>query len=692
METLGIINYIAPVVGLLSIFFAAYIAFTINKFEIGDKKITELYNAIRTGSKAYLYRQYKTISIISIIVAIILYVAFDYRREDIFPKIPMISFSFLVGAAFSLLAGYIGMDVATRANARTTTAAKTGTEAPLNIAYRGGLVMGLFNVGLSLLAVSVLFYVYGQEIRLIIGLAFGASLAALFAQLGGGIFTKAADVGADLVGKLEAGIPEDDPRNPAVIADNVGDNVGDVAGRGADLFESITAENIAAMIVGVAIATAIGNPSFVILPLLACAVGLIATVIGLPFVRAKNFTDPMIPMRNGMIVTTILVIIGLYFLIINTVQSIDLFYASLVGVFSSLLIFVITLYYTASKYRPVTSISSASESGPGINIITGFSVALESTVLPILVIIFALGGGFYFGEQFALEHANISPQLGGIYGTAVATMGMLSVAGVILSMDGFGPIVDNAGGLAEMSGADKSLRDKIDLFDAAGNTTKALTKGYALSSAGLAALILFQAYLIDLSHYIPIESINLIDINIIIALFIGGLLPYAFAAFAIRAVGKTAFQIVAEVRRQFKENPGILKGTDPPDYGKAIDISTIAAQKEMIIPGLLPIIVPIIVGVVLGPYAVGAFLLSATVSGTLLAFLMNTGGAAWDNAKKNIETGLFGGKGSDAHKAAIVGDTLGDPFKDTAGPALHVLVKLINTMALTFIPLFVLFI
>ena len=446
------------------------------------------------------------------------------------------------------------------------------------------------------------------------------------------------------------------------------------------------------MIVGVAIATAIGEPLFVILPLLACAIGLIATVIGLPFVRAKNFTDPMIPMRNGMIVTTILIVIGLYFLITNTVQSIFLFYASLVGVFSSLMIVAITLYYTASKYRPVISISSASESGPGVNIITGFSVALESTILPILVIIFALAGGYYFGEQFALEHASISPQLGGIYGTAVATMGMLSLAGVILSMDGFGPIVDNAGGMAEMSGADKSLRDRIDIFDAAGNTTKALTKGYALSSAGLAALILFQAYLIDLGRYIPVESINLIDINIIIALFIGGLLPFAFAAFAIRAVGKTAFKIVAEVRRQFKEKPGILKGTESPDYGKAIDISTISAQKEMIIPGLLPIIVPIIVGVVLGPYAVGAFLLSATVSGTLLAFMMNTGGAAWDNAKKNIETGLFGGKGSDAHKAAIVGDTLGDPFKDTAGPALHVLVKLINTMALTFIPLFVLFI
>jgi K(+)-stimulated pyrophosphate-energized sodium pump len=698
-DPLTLIDYIAPLVGFLSIAFAGGIALQINKHEIGTEKMTEIYNAIRTGSKAYLYRQYKTISIIAIVLAIVLFIAFDNPRDGI----PKISFSFLVGAAFSLLAGYVGMDVATRANARTATAGKHGTQLPLDIAYRGGLVMGLFNVGLSLIAVSALFYLYGQEISLIVGLAFGSSLAALFAQLGGGIFTKAADVGADLVGKVEAGIPEDDPRNPAVIADNVGDNVGDVAGRGADLFESITAENIAAMIVGVAIASILDNSAFVILPLLACALGLIATVVGLPFVRSKNFTDPMIPMRNGMIVTTILVIIGLYFLITQTVQSINLFYASLVGVFSSLLIFVITLYYTASKYRPVNTISEASESGPGVNIITGFSVALESTVLPILVIIFALGGGFYFGELFALEHAGkISPQLGGIYGTAVATMGMLSVAGVILSMDGFGPIVDNAGGMAEMSGADKSLRDRIDLFDAAGNTTKALTKGYALSSAGLAALILFQAYLIDLTHLsqefglieiVSVESIiiNLIDYKIIIALFIGGLLPYAFASFAIRAVGKTAFEVVAEVRRQFKEKPGILKGTESPDYGKAIDISTIAAQKEMIIPGLLPVVVPLIVGVVLGPFAVGAFLLSATVSGTLLAFMMNTGGAAWDNAKKNIETGKFGGKGSDAHKAAVVGDTLGDPFKDTAGPALHVLVKLINTISLTFIPLFLMF-
>ena len=692
-EPLTLIHYIAPIVGLLSIVFAAYIAYQINKYEIGDKKMTELYNAIRTGSKAYLYRQYKTISIIAIIVAIVLYLAFDSPRDGI----PKVSFSFLLGAGFSLLAGYIGMDVATRANARTATSAKSGTETPLKIAYRGGLVMALFNVGLSLIAVSGLFYLYGQDITLIVGLAFGASLAALFAQLGGGIFTKAADVGADLVGKVEAGLPEDDPRNPAVIADNVGDNVGDVAGRGADLFESITAENIAAMIVGVVIAGLLDNPNFVMLPLLACALGLIATVVGLPFVRSKNFTDPMIPMRNGMIVTTILVIIGLYFLITQTVHSIHLYYASLVGVFSSLMIFVITLYYTSSKYRPVNSISEASQNGPGINIITGFSVALESTVLPILVIIFALGGGFYFGEQFALEHTQISPQLGGIYGTAVATLGMLSLAGVILSMDGFGPIVDNAGGMAEMSGADKSLRDRLDIFDAAGNTTMALTKGYALSSAGLAALILFQAYLIDLTHLsdtiLSVESIviNLIDYKIIIALFIGGLLPYAFSSFAIRAVGKTAFKVVEEVRRQFKEKPGILKGTEAPDYGKCIDISTIAAQKEMIIPGLLPVIVPLLVGIILGPFAVGAFLLSATVSGTLLAFMMNTGGAAWDNAKKNIEAGKYGGKGSEAHKAAIVGDTLGDPFKDTAGPALHVLVKLINTISLTFIPLFLFF-
>ena len=688
---LSLLELLAPLTGIGSLLFAAYLYFWITKFEIGNEKMVEIYNAIRDGSKAYLNRQYRTISIISIIIAILLYFVFDWR---LYSGTPYVSVAFTIGAAFSLAAGYIGMDVATRANARTTFASSKDLETPLKISYYGGLVMGLFNVGLSLIAVSGLFYIYGQRPELLVGLGFGASLAALFAQLGGGIFTKAADVGADLVGKVEAGIPEDDPRNPAVIADNVGDNVGDVAGRGADLFESMTAENIGAMIVGVTIAVALNNPLFVIFPLLARAVGIFATILGIPFVRSKNFTDPMIPMRNGMIVTTLLVVIGLYVLITQTIVNMNLYYASLVGVASSFLIFIITQYYTEYRYRPVKEISKSSESGPAVNIITGFSVGLESTALPLLLIVGALFGGYHFGSAFAVD-TGISTTLGGIYGTAIATMGMLAVAGMILGMDGFGPIVDNAAGIAEMSGADKSIRDRMDAFDAAGNTTKALTKGYALVSAGLAAVLLFQAYLQEYSHItnIPLESIavDIVRIEVLLALFIGGLLPYIFSAFAIRAVGRAAYEVVAEVRRQFKEIPGIMENKAKPDYKKCVDISTKAAQREMIIPGLMPVVVPLVVGLIFGPIAVGAFLISATISGTLLAFMMNTGGGAWDNAKKYIETGAHGGKGSEAHKAAVVGDTVGDPFKDTAGPSLHVLVKLINTVSLTSILLFVMY-
>jgi K(+)-stimulated pyrophosphate-energized sodium pump len=692
---IGAIDLLAPITGIIALVFAGYLAFWINRFETGNEKMTQIYNAIRIGSRAYLRRQYRTILIISAILAIVLYALFDFGPHQ---GVPLVSFAFTIGATFSLLAGYIGMDVATRANARTTYASLRGIELPLKISYYGGLVMGLFNVGLSLLAVSGLFYFYGAERpELIIGLAFGASLAALFAQLGGGIFTKAADVGADIVGKVEVGIPEDDPRNPAVIADNVGDNVGDVAGRGADLFESMTAENIGAMIIGVALFAALGNPLFVIFPLLARAVGIIGTILGVPFVRSKNFTDPMVPMRNGMIATTLFIVVGLYILVSSTIFSINLYFASLVGVAASVAIFLITQYYTSSKYRPVKEIAKSSSTGAGVNIITGFAVALESTALPILVIVGALGGGYFFGTLFAAEEAAVTVQLGGIYGTAVATMGMLAVAGMILGMDGFGPIVDNAAGIAEMSGADPAIRKQMDSFDAAGNTTKALTKGYALGSAGLAALLLFQAYLSDYST----SSISLgrsaslvVDIvqpGVLIALFIGGLLPYIFSALAIRAVGRAAFKVVEEVRRQFREIPGLMEGKAPPDYKKTVDIITIAAQREMILPGLLPVIVPIVIGLVLGPLAVGGFLISATISGTLLAFMMNTGGAAWDNAKKFIETGQYGGKGSDAHKAAVVGDMVGDPFKDTAGPALHVLVKLINTVSLTFVSIFVLF-
>ena len=691
----GLIDFIAPITGIIALAFAGYLALWINKFETGNERMTQIYEAIREGSRAYLRRQYKTILILSGILAVLLYVLFDFGPHQ---GAPLVSFAFIIGATFSLLAGYIGMDVATRANARTTYASLRGIELPLKIAYYGGLVMGLFNVGLSLLAVSGLFYLYGAEKpELIIGLAFGASLAALFAQLGGGIFTKAADVGADIVGKIEVGIPEDDPRNPAVIADNVGDNVGDVAGRGADLFESMTAENIGAMIIGVALFAALGNPAFVIFPLLARAVGIIGTILGVPFVRSKNFTDPMVPMRNGMIATTLIIVVGLFILVSSTILSINLYFASLVGVAASVAIFLITQYYTSYTHRPVKEIASSSTSGPGLNIITGFSVALESTALPVLVIVLALGGGYYFGTLFAAGEAAVSVQLGGIYGTAVATMGMLAVAGMILGMDGFGPIVDNAAGIAEMSGADPAIRKQIDSFDAAGNTTKALTKGYALGSAGLAALLLFQAYLSDYSTQASLLGrsgsivVDIVQPEILAALFIGGLLPYIFSALTIRAVGRTAFKVVEEVRRQFREIPGLMEGKAAPDYSKTVDIITLAAQREMILPGLLPVLVPIIIGLTLGPLAVGAFLISATVSGTLLAFMMNTGGAAWDNAKKLVETGQFGGKGSDAHKAAIVGDTVGDPFKDTAGPALHVLVKLINTIALTFVSIFVLF-
>jgi len=691
----GPIDFVAPVTGIIALAFAAYLAIWINKFETGNERMTQIYQAIRVGSRAYLRRQYTTILILSAILAVLLYVLFDFGPNQ---GAPLVSFAFIIGATFSLLAAYIGMDVATRANVRTTYASLRGIELPLKISYYGGLVMGLFNVGLSLLAVSGLFYLYGAEKpELIIGLAFGASLSALFAQLGGGIFTKAADVGADIVGKIEVGIPEDDPRNPAVIADMVGDNVGDVAGRGADLFESMTAENIGAMIIGVALFAALGNPAFVIFPLLARAVGIIGTILGIPFVRSKNFTDPMVPMRNGMIATTLIIVVGLFILVSGTILSINLYFASLVGVGASVAIFLITQYYTSYAHRPVKDIAKSSTSGPGLNIITGFSVALESTALPVLVIVLALGGGYYFGTLFAAEEAAVTVQLGGIYGTAVATMGMLAVAGMILGMDGFGPIVDNAAGIAQMSGADPAIRKQIDSFDAAGNTTKALTKGYALGSAGLAALLLFQAYLSDYSTQASLLGrsgsivVDIVQPQILAALFIGGLLPYIFSAFTIRAVGRTAIKVVEEVRRQFREIPGLMEGKVAPDYSKTVDIITIAAQKEMILPGLLPVLVPIIIGLTLGPLAVGAFLISATVSGTLLAFMMNTGGAAWDNAKKYIETGELGGKGSDTHKAAVVGDTVGDPFKDTAGPALHVLVKLINTVSLTFVSIFVLF-
>jgi K(+)-stimulated pyrophosphate-energized sodium pump len=620
------------------------------------------------------------------------------------------------------------MDNATKANVRTVAAAKeSGAEKALKTAFYGGATMGMAVVGLSLLGVSFLFMLYGgynamfnsgsmtltQAATLgrdaasgIVGMGFGASLIALFAQLGGGIYTKAADVGADLVGKVEAGIPEDDPRNPAVIADNVGDNVGDSAGRGADLFESATGENIGGMVIGGLISIATGNLVFLFFPLIARALGIFATLIGMPFVKlnAAEAKHPMKALRKGLMVTTIvsgiLFLFATIFLLGNgdfSITFLYLYFCLLSGLAASVAIDYITDYYTGSDRGPVGRIAKASQTGAATNIITGFAVGLETTALPIVSLVIALVTSYYFGTQFAVSWnashvAQITPFIGGIYGTTLATMGMLAVMGMVLALDGFGPIADNAAGIAEMSG-EGGAEETMEALDAVGNTTKALTKGFALGSALLAAQLLFQTFASEVSATKAYAGkAFVVDISnpaVLIAGFIGAMLPFFFSSQAISAVGKAAAEMVEEVRRQFREIPGIMEGTGKPEYGKAVDISTKAALKGMVLPGLILVIVPVIVGVLLGPEAVGAFVIGATLSAVPLALFMNTGGGAWDNAKKLIETGKYGGKGSPAHAAAVVGDTVGDPLKDTAGPSLHVLIKLLSTLSIVFIPLFI---
>jgi K(+)-stimulated pyrophosphate-energized sodium pump len=536
----------------------------------------------------------------------------------------------------------------------------------------------------------------------IVGMGFGASLIALFAQLGGGIYTKAADVGADLVGKVEAGIPEDDPRNPAVIADNVGDNVGDSAGRGADLFESATGENIGGMIIGGLISIATGNLIFLIFPLIARALGIFATLIGMPFVKLTQAEakHPMKALRKGLMVTTIvsgiLFFFATIFLLGNgsfTMTFMYLYFCLLAGLAASVAIDYITDYYTGSDRGPVGRIAKASETGAATNIITGFAVGLETTMLPIVSLVVALIVSYFFGTQFATSWnathtSQITPFIGGIYGTTLATMGMLAVMGMVLALDGFGPIADNAAGIAQMSG-EGGAEETMEALDAVGNTTKALTKGFALGSALLAAQLLFQTYASEVSARTGVNFV--VDISnpaVLIAGFIGAMLPFFFSSQAISAVGKAAAEMVAEVRRQFREIPGIMEGTGKPEYGKAVDISTKSALKGMVLPGLIIVVVPIVIGILLGPEAVGALVIGATLSAVPLALFMNTGGGAWDNAKKFIEAGHYGGKGSPAHAAAVVGDTVGDPLKDTAGPSLHVLIKLLSTLSIVFIPLF----
>ncbi len=691
--------WIAPIAGILAILVSLLLMYRIGKMNPGGPKTVEVGNAIREGAYAFLKRQYKTIAIITAILFVLLTIALGFNT----------AIAFLVGAVASLAAGYIAMDNATKANVRTVAAAKDGAEKALKTAFYGGATMGMAVVGLSLLGVSFLFLIYGGYNALfntidsvsasqlgraaasgIVGMGFGASLIALFAQLGGGIYTKAADVGADLVGKIEAGIPEDDPRNPAVIADNVGDNVGDSAGRGADLFESATGENIGGMIIGGLISISTGNLIFLIFPLIARALGIFATLVGMPFVKLNEAEakHPMKALRKGLLVTTIVSAILFLIATIFLLGNMYLYLCLLAGLASSVAIDYITDYYTGRDRSPVKKIAQASETGAATNIITGFAVGLETTALPIVSLSIALIASYFFGTQFAID-IGIDPFTGGVYGTTLATMGMLAVMGMVLALDGFGPIADNAAGIAEMSG-EGGAEATMEALDAVGNTTKALTKGFALGSALLAAQLLFQTYIEEVALQTGVHiEINIANPAVLVAGFIGAMMPFLFSAQAISAVGKAAQQMVAEVRRQFKEIPGIMDGTGKPDYSKAVDISTQSALKGMIVPGVLVVVIPLVVGVLLGPSAVGALVIGATLSAVPLALLMNTGGGAWDNAKKYIEAGHLGGKNSPAHAAAVVGDTFGDPLKDTAGPSLHVLIKLLSTLSIVFIPVFI---
>jgi len=702
------ILWLVPVSGLVAVVFAFIFARDVLSRDKGTPAMQEVAAAIFEGAMAFLNRQYRTIGMLSIVAAALIGVLLGALQND-FGIAWRTSVAFLVGAACSAVSGFIGMWIAVQANLRTAAAARRSLTEAITVALRGGAVSGLLVVALSLLGVYAIFWAYGgfsdpaSAPFLIVGFGFGASFVALFAQLGGGIYTKAADVGADLVGKVEAGIPEDDPRNAAVIADLVGDNVGDCAGRGADLFESTAAENIGAMILGVAVyastvAAGNPNPAWILFPLVVRAVGLLASIAGIYAVSIGEIRDPMRALDRGYWTMTVLSAIGITFVTMNMLESWWLVACGMVGLGTSVAFVYLTQYYTAGSWRPVQEIARASKTGPATNIIAGFAVGLETTGPTAIVIAIALLLSYAFGSASGIES-------GGLYGTAVATMGMLTTVAYILAMDTFGPITDNAGGIAEMSDAPESTRHITDALDAVGNTTKALTKGYAIASAALAAFLLFSAYLDEVRRVLILRtpglvlshvSVDLSKVEVFVGGFLGAMLVFLFSSLAIRAVGRAAGTIIEEVRRQFKEDPGIMAGTSRPDYARCVDLTAQAALREMIAPGLLAVIFPILVGLFLRYEAMAAFLMVGTMAGILLATVLNNGGGAWDNAKKFIESGELKddqgevlGKRSSPHAAAVVGDTVGDPFKDTAGPSLHVLIKLLSTITLVLAPLFI---